>query len=243
MATFTLYNDRLPDPTFGVNDTGVESASGTYGPGFANATIRSVRPSQVSRTNSGKGVHRETGSHNWEININYHPMLRDHFDVVSSFLDARNGRMKPFYVVLPQYSKPKNATFAIYAAANILKVQGAHAAGSSTLLIQAPGTLNAYPRPNDYFTITDPNDINHQKTYKITRVETNALYELGKIQPAVNEVRVHIMPPLTKFTASQAIINFINPKFRVIQKSDVIETQLNTDNLYSFQLDLEEIQP
>jgi len=242
MATFTSFNDRLPDPTFSVTDTGTVGA-GSSGPGFASTAVTSNRPVQVSRTNSGRGIHRESSAHFWEINISYHPMLREDFDTVNSFLDSRNGRLKPFYVVLPQYSKPKNAAFATFSLANVIKTQGIHTAGSSAIMLSAAIPITAYPRPGDFFTISDPSDINHQKTYKVTRVETNALYQLGSTQPSTSQVRVHIMPPLTKVTSSLSVINWHNPKFRVIQKNDVIETQLSTDNLYSFQLSLEEILP
>ena len=131
MATFTTFNDRLPDPTFFVTDAGSVDVSGNVGPGFASVSINSNRPVQASRTISGRGITRETGAHFWEININYHPMTRTEFDVVSTFLDARNGRLNPFYVVLPQYSKPRNATFATAVNTNTPTVSGAHGAGQA----------------------------------------------------------------------------------------------------------------
>ena len=243
MATFFNFSNRLPDPTFTVNSAGAVEASGTAGPGFASVTVTSQRPVQVSRTVSGRGIHRETGSHTWEINVSYHPMRRDEFDVVQSFLDARNGRMKPFFVVLPQNSKPKDPLFATYAANNVISVSGGHSAGSSAVLMQSASALLGSAKPGDYFTISDPNDINHLKVYKVTRVETNATYQSGTTRPTTSQMRVHVMPPLTKFVTSGAVINWINPAFRVIQKSDTTEYQLNTDNLYVFGLNLEEIQP
>lgn len=242
MAAFTAFNNRLPDPTFSVNDAGALGA-GTYGPGFANVTVSSNRPAQVSRTISGRGIHRETGAHHWELSINYHPMRRDQFDTVASFLDRRNGRMNPFFVVLPQNSKPKDAAFAAFAAINPITVAGAHVAGVSTLMMGAAAALEGSAKPGDYFTINDPNDVNHLKAYKVTAVETYATYQTGTTRPTVNQMRVHTLPPLTKYVASGAVINWIDPKFRVIQKGDVQEYQLNTDNLYQYQLALEEIQP
>ncbi len=243
MPTFVSFNDRLPDPTFGVNNAGVVDAAGIAGPGFANVSVVSDRPAQVSRTISGRGVHTESGAHKWEVNINYHPMKRDQFDVVQSFLDARNGRMNPFFVVLPQHNKPKDAVFSTYVSNNIIRVLGNQPADSSTLMIDAPGTILGSASFGDYFTITDPNDVNHLKMYKVTRVETNALYQQGKTQPAVNQLRLHIMPPLTRSVADDAVVNWINPKMRVIQKNNTVEYQLNTDNLFNFQLNLEEILP
>lgn len=243
MPAFTSFNNRLPDPTFGVNDAGALDAFGSRGPGFANVSVQSIRPAQVSRTNGGKGVHRETGAHNWAININYHPMLKDHFDVISSFLDARNGRINPFFVVLPQHSRPKDALFAAYATSNVIPVYLAHSAGSPTLTVRTPTGYTGTPKPGDYFTITDSNDVNHMKAYKINRVENNSNYLTGSTALGANDIRLHVTPPLVRNTANGAVVNFINPQFRVIQTSDVQEYNLNTDNLYSYQLQLEEIQP
>jgi hypothetical protein len=143
---------------------------------------------------------------------------------------------------LPQHSKPKDSTFATFATGNVIRAAGAHAAGSNTLLIDAAVNINGNAKPGDFFTINDGADTNHEKAYRVTRVETNALYQQGSTQPALNQLRLHIMPELVRNVSDNAIINWINPEFRVIQKADVFEYQLGTDNLYQFQLQLEEIQ-
>ena len=242
MATFVSFNNRLPDPTFTVSDAG-SVAAGSTAAGFASVSMSSNRPVQVSRTLSGRGVHSTTGSHHWEVNISYNPMKKAQFDPIMSFLEARNGRLNPFFVVLPQHSRPKDATFAAYAGANDIRTVGAHVADSSTLLIDTSGTFPASASPMDCFTINDSTDANHLKFYRVTRVETNALYQEGTTQPTTSQLRLHIMPPLVRPVADNSLINWINPQMRVIQKSDVLEYQLSTDNLYQFQLSLEEIQP
>lgn len=240
---FSSFNNRLPDPTFGLNEAGVLDANGYRGPGFAEVSISSNSPTQVSRTNSGRGVPRSTGSHQWSINITYHPMLRDDFDVVSSFLEARDGRLNPFYVVVPQHSKPKDPVFASFVATNPMVVDGAHLAGDSTLMIDAGSQILGSAKFGDYFNIVDPANVNHKKTYKVVRVETNTTYHVDSVQPRTDQLRLHIKPPLTKATSSGAAIKWINPEFRVIPSGDVIEYKLGTDNLYQFQLNLEEILP
>lgn len=243
MAVFTHFNNRLPDPTFFVNEAGVVDSSGSKGPGFAGVTFRSNRPAQVSKTISGRGVHRETGSHNWEFDIKYHPMKRDDFEVIQAFLDSRNGRLNPFYVVLPQHSRPKDSVFSAFVSANTMTAAGAHSAGSTKVMMQAAVPIPGTAKPGDFFTITDVNDITHQKAYKVTAVETNATYQQGTTRPSTSQIRVHVLPPLTKFVAANSVINWIDPKFRVIQKGDTQEYDLNTDNLYQYGLSLEEIQP
>lgn len=242
MATFASFNNRLPDPNWGVTIAGnADNLTGTRGPGFANVTVTSNRPVQASRTISGRGIQTETGSQYWKITINYHPMQRSDFDTVSSFLDNRNGKLNPFYVVLPQYNKPKNAAFALFVGSTTISVNGSHAAGSSVLNIDAPSAFSGTPLPGDFFNIVDSADVNHQKAYKIVAVETNNLYQEGTTQPTTAQMRLHIMPELTRFTNDNAVIKFIDPQFRVYQTSDVLEYSLDTNNTWQFQLEVEEI--
>lgn len=242
MAAFTSFNDRLPDPTFGIGTAGQTDNTGQYGPGFASVTVTSNRPVQSSRTISGRGVQSTVESQYWEIAINYNPMKRDDFDVVSSFLDARNGKLNPFYVVLPQYSKPKDALFATFVTNNTIRAQGAHSAGSPYLLIDAAVAMSGAPSFGDFFTISDPTDAAHLKVYKVVRVESNTSYRTDLGQPTTFQYRVWTLPPLVRTVSDNSVINWINPKFRVIQKSDTLEYALDTNNTYQFQLQLEEIQ-
>lgn len=244
MATFTDYTDILPDPNNKIGTAGEANTSGNTGPGFAKIKFGSNNQIQVARTISGRGISASPGYHMWEFSINYNPMTRSEFEPVSTFLESRRARLYPFYVILPQHAKPQNASFASWCAANLsgVTVSGTHTAGSSTLLISV-GAATGEPSPGDFITVTDSGDINHKKTYKIVRVETNTTYKNGTVQPSSTQRRLHLVPPLTRATSSGAVVNFINPKFRVIQKGDVIEYDLDTDNLYQFSLNLEEILP
>lgn len=119
----------------------------------------------------------------------------------------------------------------------------ATAAGSTTITIKGPATFSGDPSPGDFFTISDPTDVNHKKTYKVIRVETNSTYRIGDTQPTVTQRRIHTHPPITRTVTVGSGINFINPKFRVTQKGDTLEYDLDTDNLYQFSLSLEETLP
>lgn len=244
MATFTDYTDVLPDPNNKIGTAGNTDAAGSAGPGFAKIQFTSDNQIQASRTISGRGVTASPGYHMWSFAITYNPMTRAEFDPVSTFLESRRARLYPFYVILPQHAAPKDTTFATWCAANLsgITAASAHSAGSSTLMISM-GAATGEPSPGDFITITDGADANHKKAYKIVRVETNATYKAGTTQPTTTQRRLHLVPPLTRATASGAVVNFINPKFRVIQKSDTIEYDLDTDNLYQFSLSLEEILP
>lgn len=240
MPAFSAFSNILPDPINKITDAGVYTTGvGNAGPGFAGINFRSSRTTQVSRTNSGKGIHRERDSQYWSFSIQYNPMLRDEFDVVDAFLQRR-GRLNPFFVVLPQYSKPRDTTFATYAAANTITT-AAQAAGKSTLLI-GPSIVGT-PKFGDMLTITDPADTNHMKVYKVVGVETNADYQTGTTQPTTGQRKIHVSPPLFRDVSSGSVVNFINPKFRVYPTSDVQEHSLDKDGLYEYSFEVEEIQP
>lgn len=319
------FSNILPDPVNKITEAGVyDNSTGTAGPGFASLNMRSVRDTQVSRTISGRGITRSQGSQNWEIDITYNPMTRDQFEPVYSFLLSRNARRSPFYVALPQYSSSRSGAWDTLANVESLFVKTAAAAGESSLVIRHYDLTGA-PKPGDMFTITDVNDTNHTKAYRITRVETSTVYETAVTDS--KEVRIHFVPPLVRavavgltsisglgtiatdlFTISShglsagqevkvvsgnttdlvvdqiyyasnitsttfklattyaaaiagtPVVNltvttsttfipsptkpvFVDPKIRCILKNDVQEYSLNTNNLYQFGLNLEEIQP
>jgi hypothetical protein len=251
MATFTNFSDLLPDPNNKINNAGATDASGSAGPGFAKIKFTSDNTTQVSRTISGRGVTASPSHHHWSFDISYNPMTRDEFDPVGSFLESRRGRLNPFYVILPQHSKPKNAAFAVYTAANLngvtaysqtnTGVSSVIPAGSPTIVMG--GITSGTPSPGDFFTITDSSDVNHKKAYKVLRVEDNGTYQTGTTVPSSTQRRVWTQPPMARAVSIGSVINFINPQFRVIQKGDTMEYDLDTDNLYQFSLSVEEILP
>lgn len=250
MPAFTSFSDLLPDPNNKINNAGAADTSGTAGPGFAKIKFASNNQTQVSRTISGRGVTASPSYHNWAFDINYNPMTRDEFDPVASFLESRRGRLNPFYVILPQHAAPKNAAFANFCTLNpgavtaysqtSTTVTAPIPAGSPTIVMA--GISTGSPSPGDFFTISDV-DTNHKKVYKVLRVEDINNYQIGAAIPTATQRRIWTQPPIVRTVTNGAIINFINPRFRVIQKGDTMEYDLDSDNLYQFSLSLEEIQP
>lgn len=236
MATFTSFSDLLPDPNNKINNAGAVDATGTAGPGFAKIKFTSENTTQVSRTISGRGVTASPSYHKWSFDISYNPMTRSEFDPVASFLESRRGRLNPFYVILPQHAAPKDSAFA----ANTLTAS-ATVAGSPTLMIN--GVNTGEPSPGDFFTITDSADVNHKKAYKVLRVETASTYQTGTTAPTSTQRRLWTQPPITRAVSAGSTVTFVNPKFRVTQKGDTLEYDLDTDNLYQFSLSLEETLP
>lgn len=217
-----MATDILPDPVNKINAAGDADANGKAGPGFAKIKFRSSYQTQVSRTISGRGVAASPGFHMWEFDINYNPITREEFEPVGAFLEDRNGRLKPFFVILPQYSLPRDSTLA-----GTINTSGALAEGST--LITHTGRTAGNFSVGDFINFVDASDSFHLKAYKVVAV------------PSTTTIK--ISPPLVRSTASGSNIRYTNTKFRVVQKSDVIEYDLDTDNLYQFSLSLEEIQP
>ena len=235
------YMDILPDPDRKIMNSGKQDNSlGTAGPGFASVKFSSNQPTMVSRTNGGKVVTRSQATQYWQINISYNPLTRDEFEPVNSFLMSRQGRLSPFYVVLPQYSVSRNSTFATYAASNTISTVGATNSGATKLTAQGFNTTDS-PRPGDLFTIEDTENTNHVKAYMITRVETNADYDGN--QPTTIQRIIHFNPPMIYSSGTTTTINFTAPKVRVISTKNVTDYSLGTNNLYQFNLSLEEALP
>ncbi len=232
---FSSFANRLPDPVFKITEAGENSNSGLAGPGFAQVRFSSDQPISVSRTNSGRVITRAIVSHSWKINITYNPMTRDEFEPVYNFLLEKRGRLKPFFVKLPQHS-PRTTTSGTYT------IQGPVTAGTSSLLTTV-GSLSGGLRPGDMININDSQNSNHTKAYQITKVNdsTNKLSSDSALNTA-SERRLFISPPLARDVTNSSTITYATPLIRVIQTSDVQEYDLGTNNLYQFSLNLEEAQ-
>lgn len=207
--------DTLPDPDNKSNAAGEVDANGAAGPGFASVSLSSKQKILRDRTNAGRLISRAHAYHQWDISINYNPMTKAEFDPVYTFLLEKQVSLTPFKVALPQYnSQGTNKT-----------VNGAKAAGAYSLTLDAfsAGAVNR----GDIFNVVDTSHSNHTKTYMVTRVDatTNT---------------ITFTPALAMQVSDNATLNFSAPTINVIQSGEVVQYSLNTENLYSFSLKLEE---
>ena len=247
MATYS-FSTRLPDPGFKRHFSGANEVSGAgdLGPGFASVSVTSDQNVMLKRTNSQRVIAKAVAGHKWTIEIRYHPMTEAEFRPVSAFLEAKRGALTPFFVALPQYNTPSNSAWVTDLGNHNFTAASTHSAGATKIEITGSSsyTVNAQstdiPLPGEVFTIADSSDTNHKKVYMITHVETPALYEAGTTAPGTNNLRLGINPPLVRDVSTNGTLTFINPLFQVIMPSAVRKYSLNTDNLYSFSLKLEE---
>jgi len=237
MSNFSAFANRLPDPAYKITEQGDNHSSGTAGPGFASVKFSSEQPVSISRTNSGRVISRAIVGHRWKINISYNPMTREEFEPVYSFLLEKRGRLKPFFISLPQYNSPRTST------SGTISVDGGITAGASNFKVDGFGSVTGGLRPGDMFNFNSSNS-NHKKAYQITRVLTNSDYLTGGTQPATDERIYYVTPPIEKAVEDNATIDYgSDTLIRVVQTADVQEYNLGTNNLYEFSLSLEEAQP
>ena len=137
-------------------------------------------------------------------------------------------------MVLPQYSSPRSTV------TSTIRVDGEITAGATNFMVN--GVSAGSLRPGDMFNFNDTNNSNHKKTYQVTRVLDSTNYLAGN-QPTDSSHRIYyVTPSVEKTVTTNMTLTYTNPIFRVVQSSDVISYSLNTNNLYEFSLNLEEVQ-
>lgn len=236
------FMNILPDPVNKIKDSGVQdNSTGTAGPGFTGVRFRSKYPSSVDRTNGGRVITRSLAAHYWEVDISYNPMKRAEFEPVNGFLMSRQGRLLPFFIILPQYSLPRDSTFAAYAAGASILSNGSTAAGAVSMNIDGLTNVSGSPKPGDIFNITDSLNSNHVKAYMVTRCETNG--DNNGVAPTTLQRILHFTPSLTYTVPDNTVIKFINPQIRVVMRDEIREYDLSVDNLFQFNLSVEEALP
>ncbi|SVD90285.1 uncharacterized protein METZ01_LOCUS443139, partial [marine metagenome] len=215
----------LPDPTNKRGSWGANDASGDAGPGFASVKLTSDQKMLMSRTNSQRVIARSVAGHKWNIDIGYHPMTREEFEPVYTFLLQQRGSLTPFFAALPQYSEPRNSAFSLEGLVNSLTTVGIQSAGTTSLKIghgsygPSPNDATAtnIPAPGDIFTISDDTNTNHTKVYMVTYVETYHVYGGSGVRPAAaTNLNIGINSPLIKEVPTGKPLVFKATKFKVI---------------------------
>lgn len=259
MATFTSFQDTLPDPNNrisrsggSVNPVGTTAINSRLGPGFTSVNFTAKQPVMMNRTNSGRVITRSVAAHSWDIDISYNNLTREEFEPVFAFLMAKNGRLNPFFINLPQYLTSRDADFAGQAAIGndlVVNESGGIPAGRTYMKARKAAGAGSFPAVGDMFTITDGSNSNHTKAYMVTRLESTADYNTS-FDASTNpggtgpfDVRLHFSPPLVAATSNSSVLDFTAPKIRVIQASDVTQYSLGTNGLYKFGLKVEEALP
>ena len=230
------YSNILPAPGTLINRAGILDPLGMPAPGFSGLGLESNYSVSVLRTRaSNRGTPVEDGGHFWSFSINYHEMRVEEFTAIESFLLGHNTRKNPFYVILPNYAEP-NKAFADTIRTTTIHNTGIRYPGETQIVIDREGDLY----PGCFINFNNLNDALHKNVYKVTRVETPQVFSGNP--PAAGTQRLTIFPPLQREIPNVTPVQFLNPKFRVIQTSP-INPRYDQNNIVSFSFNVEEIMP
>ena len=223
MAAFSDFYKVLPDPSHPIGLAGEQDALGSAGPGFATLTLRSHQDIMGTRHPSGREENCVNEEHYWIATINYNPLPCQAFHTIFTFLQLKKAELEPFYIFLPQYMSQNITNKSLSASA--LK-------GDETLLIDGTGVT-----VGSVFNLS-----NHDKTYLVTRVETETDYYTPNSSPGAGKERIHIMPSLFMDSSSGNGLDFSTTKMTVMQTRDTDSYNLPANNnLFTYSLELEEV--
>jgi hypothetical protein len=213
--------NTLPDPNNTITPGGADSGTGSVaGPGFSSVSVTSQQPLIMNRSNSGLAFKSINKYQKFTADIKYNALTKDQFNTVYPFLLQRQASLEAFFVELPQYGNSNAGTKTISIPTN-----EDVAAGSVGLTLNNVNSLEVA----DMFTISDPQDSTHVKTYKITKIS-------GSV--------VTITPPLQRkldhSLGGTRQANFGTPKMRVSVVGPDIQYSVDAKGLYSFSVKLEE---
>jgi len=230
------YLNILPDPSTGIAPSGKPGSS--MGPGFSSISFKSITPTMGTRTNSNRLIGRAIAVQMWHADITYNPMIKSEFEPVYYFLLNKNS-INPFLIRLPQYSNPALGSFSDFVQSGSLNPISTIPAGAKQITFGGSWydpSSNGTPKQGDMLNVGDSN---HSKTYQVVRVETSSDYE--GVQPSSSQVRITVVPGLIKQLNVNSPLIFKEPKIKVVQSGNTNEYNLNTNNLYSFSLKVEEV--
>lgn len=239
MTQFTSFSNILPTPISPVTVEGFSGSSTVSVPGFKAVNLRSSTFTLLGVARSGRTASaRGGGGHKWSFSIEYNEVPWNVFAPISAFLHGRSGRLRPFFLSVPPYTKPRDPAFSAFVATNSIATATVGVSGSSSLIIAASSTISGTPMPGDFFTINDSNAIEHTKAYKVIGVENFVNYINSPIP--LNQKKITFEPPLVKSVSAGAFIIFNSPLFKVRMTEDFYEDNIDSDGLVTQRISVEE---
>ena len=230
---FSEFSNILPDPSYywgvaGEDPNSITSGTyptppTTYGPGFSSVSLNSSETIMKARYNSNILERKADIYHKWLININYNSLPAEEFYPLYTFLLLKQETLTPFYVQLPQFANQSQSIQLL----STSYPKGASAITTGIIHDKTPGTILTFG--------------NYSKVYTITRVETET-ESLTSDPVNPGEERLHITPSLqTAIDSGSDSLKFIDVMFKVNIVGNALSYTLNSKNLFSFSLKLEEV--
>tara|TARA_B110000285_G_scaffold103216_1_gene117451 strand:- start:245 stop:844 length:600 start_codon:yes stop_codon:yes gene_type:complete len=197
--------------------------SGTFptSPAFQSLNIKSIQPTLISRTISGRRQARQIGGQLWKMTATFPPMTRAQFAPIYAFIVAQRGRYESFSLVPPVVGNPQGS------AAGTPLVNGASQTGRS-LETDGWSQNTAIFKAGDYLKLAG-----NDKVYMVTADATTAV--------SSSALTLTIEPALVASPANDEVIIYESIPFTVALTSGVQEFATGATGVYEFEIELEEV--
>lgn len=196
--------------------------SGTFpsSPAFNSLNVKSVQPTFVSRTISGRRQARQIGGQFWTMTATFPPMTRAQFAPIDAFIMKQRGQYETFTLVLPVLSTGLGSP------AGTPLIRGADQTGRTLATDGWTGGISIF-KAGDYI------KLDHDKVYKVVAdVTSNA--------SSSADTPITIEPALITSPADNSAITHTNIPFIVSITTGVQEFATGTSGLFSYELDFAE---
>ena len=192
---------------------------------FETLGIKSIQPTLISKSISGKKLSRTIDAQRWAFTISVITSTRAtaYGELMAFIVKQRSGK-ENFTIIPPELEDARGNE------SGTLLVNGSHAVGDTTIAIDGfagdgAGRLLA----GDFLKFA------HDKIYMV----------VGDVTSSSNAATVTIEPPLTTALANDSSVAYDNVPFTVhltndVQEFGVVGVDKDGNNLYKYELDVEE---
>jgi len=196
--------------------------SGTFpsSPAFNSLSVKSIQPTFVSRTISGRRQARQIGGQFFSMTATFPPMTRAQFAPIDAFIMKQRGQYETFTLVLPVLSTGLGSP------AGTPLIRGADQTGRTLATDGWTGGISIF-KAGDYL------KLDHDKVYKVVAdVTSNA--------SSSADTPITIEPALITSPGDNSAITHTNVPFLVSLTTGVQEYSTGTSGLFSYEVDFAE---
>ncbi len=189
---------------------------------FETLGIKSIQPTLISKSISGKKLSRTIDAQRWGFTISIITSTRETaYGELMAFIVKQRSAKENFTIIPPELEDARGNI------SGTVLVNGAHAVGDTTIDVDAmTGTLKA----------GDMIKFAHDKIYMVVADVT---------ADGSNEATITIEPPLTTALTNNSSVTYDNIPFTVhlvndVQEFGVVGTDKDGNSLYKYEFDVEE---
>ena len=197
--------------------------SGTFpsSPAFNSLNVKSIQPTFVSRTISGRRQARQIAGQFFSMTATFPPMTRAQFAPIDEFIMKQRGQYETFTLVMPVLSTGLGSP------AGTPLIRGADQTGRTLATDGWTGGISIF-KAGDYL------KLDHDKVYKVVAdVTSNA--------SSSADTPITIEPALITSPADNSAITHTSVPFTVALTTGVQEFATGTSGLFSYEVDFAEV--